>query len=144
MRLCNLALALSILSFTACATSFEQALASYGDKLTKCNNIAKTNNKPFPVNGWFDSLSTQDKKNVVLFISMDNRETCSQKERQNLLDIAQSATPEQLKHIKLLVKNGNQNEFIKSLDINEINKIQSIYSAPFDSLRVGDELGLFE
>ena len=39
---------------------------------------------------------------------MDNRESCSQKERQNLLDTAQSATPEQLEHIKILVKNGNQ------------------------------------
>ena len=144
MRLCNLALALSMLSFTACATSFEQALVSYGDKLTECNNIAKTNNKPFPVNDWFNSLSTQGKKNVVLFISMDNRETCSKEERLNLLDTAQSATPEQLEHIKFLVKNGNQKEFIKLLDINEIHKIQSTYSAPFDSLRVGDELGLFE
>lgn len=144
MRLCNLALALSIFSFTACASSFEQALVSYGDKLTECSNIAKTNSKPFPVNDWFNSLSTQDKKSVVLFISMDNRESCSQEEREHLLEAAQSATPEQLEHLKLLIQGGNQEKFIQLLDRKEINKIQSAYSAPFDSLRVGDELGLLE
>lgn len=144
MRRYKLLLTLFLLSTNVCASSFDEALIKYGVKLNQCSEIAKANNKAFPSSDWFESLMTQDKKNVILFISMDNRAACSNKERMELIESAKLIPEDQRNSVMILLKQSDYHQYIGSLDLDEIRKIQLLYSQPFDSLSVGQKLGLLD
>jgi len=80
-----------LITANANATAFEQALADYGDKLIECRAIAKNNTTEFPVTDWFSTQDKQNQKNVLLYLSLDNRTRCSAAEKAHLIKTAASA-----------------------------------------------------
>lgn len=135
-----------LISTVACADTFEQMYAAYADKLEECSAIARANQKPFPVNYWFNNLDDKDKGKVVLFIAMDNRENCSDTERENLKAVEDQLKPSQKKAFDGMKATERYDtlKFIEGMDIDKIRQMQSQFSEPFDSFRVGEELGLLD
>lgn len=137
------ALLLLAASGATAASEFLEAFNAYGDRIEECHQIAKDNKQKFPVNGWFDALPKQEKKNVILFISFDNDESCSGAERLKLRALADDAPMGQKGFVLKVTEKPDYFEYIDSLDIKEVRELQSKYQQPFDSLRVGDDLKLF-
>ncbi|MDC5813077.1 hypothetical protein OPW07_25505 [Vibrio europaeus] len=126
------------------ADAFQQAMIDYGSKLEECTTIAKTNTDEFPVTDWFSELDVQSKKNVVLYLSLDNSTRCSFKEKAVLIETAETAPEPAKEALRFLLKEKPYREYIKNLDKDELLRIQREYSKPFDSLKVGKSLDLFE
>lgn len=126
------------------ADAFQQALVNYGNKLDECRTIAKTNTDEFPVTDWFSKLDVQGKKNVVLYLSLDNSTRCSAQEKAQLIKAAETAPEPAKEPLRFLLEEKPYREYIKNLDKDELLRIQREYSKPFDSLKVGKSLDLFE
>jgi hypothetical protein len=126
------------------ADAFQQAMIDYGSKLEECTTIAKTNTDEFPVTDWFSELDVQSKKNVVLYLSLDNSTRCSFKEKAVLIEAAETASEPAKEALRFLLEEKPYREYIKNLDKDELLRIQREYSKPFDSLNVGKSLDLFE
>lgn len=143
MRLCSfVCLFFSFFAFSD--DNFNQAIIKAGQAIENCNLEAKNNLDPFPTNHWFNGLSIQERKLVVGFISLDNMNNCSYDEMERLRQVSKNfpdAIQQQMDGFSLF-ENGTFGELIKSLDIEKVRKIQSVYSKPFDTFRVMDELGL--
>ncbi|CAM3797807.1 hypothetical protein VA7868_04574 [Vibrio aerogenes CECT 7868] len=113
MRLCKVLFVCSVFSLTACASSsFEASLAAYGKRLDECSDIAKSNTKPFPVTPWFSQLNLQQKKNVVLFISLDNRNACSKAEKETLKKASASVSEEKRNALLALIQETDYQQYV--------------------------------
>lgn len=129
-------------STIGCAASFEDQFRAYANKIKECRVIEASNSQYFPVTPWFASLKPDEQKRVILYLSIDNRDRCSREERKALKALEHQLSSEQ----KLLFGNigatdePDHNKYIDGLDIKEIQKIQSAYPLPFNSLDVGKKL----
>ncbi|RTZ16868.1 hypothetical protein EJ063_08765 [Vibrio aquaticus] len=138
------ALLLLLLTGSATATTFEQALVDYGNKLEECHAIAKNNNDAFPTTKWFSGLDKQSQKNVLLYLSLDNRSRCSATEKVNLIKAAETAPMQAKKPLLSLLEEKPYDDYIKGLEQEEVVRLQRKFEEPFELLRVGDNLGLLE
>ncbi|MCG9727448.1 hypothetical protein [Vibrio brasiliensis] len=144
MRRCSSLLCALLISFGVHADAFQQALVDYGNKLEECSTMAKTNTADFPVTDWFAGLDVQSKKNVLLYLSLDNRSRCSSKEKAVLIEAAETAPEPAKEALRFLLEEKPYREYIENLDKDKLLRIQREYSKPFDSLKVGKSLDLFE
>ncbi len=133
-------------STLGCAASFEDQFKVYANKVKECRVIEASNSQYFPVTPWFASLQPDEQKRVILYLSIDNRDKCSRDERRSLKNLEHQLSPEQK---RLFDNTGvtaepDHKKYIDGLDINEIQKIQSAYSLPFNSLGVGKKLKLLK
>ncbi|MDC5819459.1 hypothetical protein OPW19_06410 [Vibrio europaeus] len=124
------------------ADAFQQAMVDYGSKLEECITIAKTNSSDFPITEWFSELDVQSKKNVVLYLSLDNSTRCSSKEKAVLIEAAETAPEPAKEALRFLLEEKPYQEYIKDFDQDEVIQIQRQFNKPFDSLKVGKSLGL--
>lgn len=137
-------LLLMLLTGSATSTTFEQALADYGNRLEECRAIAKNNNDAFPKTDWFSSLDKQSQKNVLLYLSLDNRSRCSAAEKVNLIKAAETAPEQAKKPLRVLLEEKPHDGYIKGLEQDEVFRLQRGFSKPFELFRVGDKLGLLD
>ena len=126
------------------ADAFQQAMIDYGSKLEECTTIAKTNTDKFPVTDWFSELDVQSKKNVVLYLSLDNSTRCSFKEKAVLIEAAETAPEPAKEALRFLLEEKPYREYITDLNKDEVLRIQLQFSKPFDLFKVGDSLDLLE
>ncbi|MDK9774831.1 hypothetical protein [Vibrio sp. B181a] len=140
----KLFLALSIFSVSGCAASFEERFEDYANKIEKCKVIELENSESFPMTPWFVSLNEEEQKRVVLYLSIDNRDNCSKTEREALKDSESKLSQEQRSLFDAMgvTDPPNHAQYIDGLDLKEIQKIQSLYEMPFDSIKLGESLGL--
>ncbi|WCP68502.1 hypothetical protein LYZ37_07180 [Vibrio tubiashii] len=144
MRLCSSLLCALLISTSVHADAFQQAMIDYGNKLEECRAIAKSNTTDFPVTDWFSALDVQSKKNVVLYLSLDNSARCSSKEKAILIKAAETAPEPAKEPLRFLLEEKPYQEYINNLDQEEVLLIQQKFTKPFDLFQVGDSLGLLE
>ncbi|MDC5824328.1 hypothetical protein OPW36_06280 [Vibrio europaeus] len=142
MRRCSSLLCALIISTGVQADAFQQAMIDYGNKLEECRAIAKSNTTDFPVTDWFSGLDVQSKKNVLLYLSLDNRARCSAQEKAHLIKTAETAPAPAKEPLRFLLEEKPYREYIEDLDKDEVLRIQREFAKPFDSLKIGDSLGL--
>lgn len=145
MRLCSLALL--FISFSSVSgSSFNQALVDAGEAIERCNLQLKQNDKPFPVNEWFKSLSQLDQRLVVGYISLKNSENCSRPEMEQLRAVSVELSPEQRELLdkSTIIEPLKFRGDLSHLDMTEIERLQKKYPQPFDAFHVLDELGLWD
>ena len=125
-------------------TLFENNYLAYANKIEECNLIAQSNVQDFPNTPWFESLDKHNKKMVILYLSIDNRDNCSKSERYALKASEYQLSPQQQKLFEDIgvTKDPEHIKYIKGLDYREVKKIQSIYGQPFDSIKIGEKLKL--
>lgn len=138
------ALLLVLLTGSATATTFEQALVDYGNKLEECRAIAKNNNDAFPTTKWFSGLDKQSQKNVLLYLSLDNRSRCSATEKVNLIKSAETAPMQAKKPLLSLLEEKPYDDYIKGLKQDEVFRLQQEFEKPFELFKVSDSLGFNE
>lgn len=140
----RLFLALSLFSVSGCAASFEERFKNYANKIEECKVVELENSQSFPMTSWFVSLNQEDQKRVVLYLSIDNRDNCSKTEREALRGSESQLSQDQkvLFDAMGVTANPNHAQYIDGLDLKEIEKIQSLYGLPFDSIKLGESLGL--
>ncbi|NOI82621.1 hypothetical protein F0237_18280 [Vibrio tubiashii] len=144
MRRCSSLLCALFISTGVHADAFQQAMIDYGNKLEECRAIAKSNTADFPVTDWFAALDVQSKKNVVIYLSLDNRARCSSKEKASLIKAAETAPEPAKEPLRFLLEEKPYREYIKDLDQDEVLRIQREFSKPFDSFKIGGRLDLLE
>ncbi len=142
----KLFISLFLFSTLGCAASFEKNFEAYAKKIEECNQIAQSNSLDFPITSWFESLESKDQKMVILYLSIDNRDNCSKAEREALKATEYQLSPQQQKLFDDIgaTTDPKHISYVKGLDLNEIDKIQSAYKLPFDSIKVGQRLGLLK
>ncbi|ANW22970.1 hypothetical protein BA953_01420 [Vibrio coralliilyticus] len=142
MRRCSSLLCALLISTGVNADAFQQAMIDYGNKLEECRAIAKSNTADFPITDWFAALDVQSKKNVVLYLSLDNSARCSSREKAHLIKAAETAPAPAKEPLRFLLEEKPYQEYIEDLNQNEIHRIQRQYPKPFDLFRIGESLGL--
>ena len=144
VRRCSSLLCALLISTSVHADAFQQAMIDYGNKLEECRAIAKSNTTNFPVTDWFSGLDVQSKKNVVLYLSLDNSARCSSLEKAHLIKAAEMAPEPAKEPLRFLLEEKPYQEYIKDLDHEEVLRIQQKFAKPFDLFQVGNSLGLLE
>ena len=142
VRRCSSLLCALLISTSVHADAFQQAMIDYGNKLEECRAIAKSNTTDFPVTDWFSGLDVQSKKNVLLYLSLDNSARCSSKEKAILIKAAETAPVPAKEPLRFLLEEKPYREYIKELDQDEVLRIQREFARPFDSIKVGKHLGI--
>ena len=144
VRRCSSLLCALLISTSVHAAAFQQAMIDYGNKLEECRAIAKSNTTNFPVTDWFSGLDVQSKKNVVLYLSLDNSARCSSLEKAHLIKAAEMAPEPAKEPLRFLLEEKPYQEYNKDLDHEEVLRIQQKFAKPFDLFQVGNSLGLLE
>ncbi|NUW67397.1 hypothetical protein [Vibrio coralliilyticus] len=142
MRRCSSLLCALLISTGVQADAFQQAMIDYGNKLEECRAIAKSNTTDFPVTDWFSGLDVQSKKNVVLYLSLDNSARCSSKEKAHLIKAAEMAPEPAKEPLRFLLEAKPYQEYVKELDKDEVLRIQREFAKPFDIFVIGEKLGI--
>ncbi len=131
-------------STLGCAASFEDQFKAYANKIKECRAIEASNSQDFPMTPWFTSLKPDEQKRVILYLSIDNRDKCSKNEQRKLKALEHQLSPEQKQLFDATGATAelDHQKYIDGLDKNEIQRIQSNYSQPFNSLEVGKKINL--
>lgn len=128
----------------AISIKLQEDISNYGAKLDECSALARSNDNPFPVTPWFSTLSREEKKGVILFLSFDNKENCSAEEKATLRATAELADGQVKEPLRFLLKDSNYKAYVGDLDMQKIRDIQMLYPEPFDSFKIGEMLGIIE
>ncbi|WP_234493726.1 hypothetical protein [Vibrio maritimus] len=138
--------------------ALSDAMQAYGNRVEYCLLQSRAASKRFPTTSWFSSLGNDDKKKVLLYLSLDNREKCSEQERLKVVEILDQypqitirseeypngMTLDEIRSSLNLVENVDYSSEISGLDILEVQKIQAQFQQPFDLIKVAKKLGLLD
>lgn len=130
---------MALLLLTACSNTdndlkpFKDQYIAYGDRLDECHEIAKSNDKAFPISKWYQALDNNQKINVLLYLSKVNSDKCSQVERDKLNILAESL-PIEARNQYLQFGAGEPLEvdhYLDGLDKAKVTELERYYPYPF-------------
>ncbi|MCE0494704.1 hypothetical protein [Vibrio salinus] len=75
---------------------------------------------------------------------MSNRDNCSKAQKQALIRASESVPEVEKKALETLIHSADYQHYIQNLETKEIEKIQRIFPQPFDSIKIGKEIGLIK
>ncbi len=132
---------------TGCSSNPDsvQALKAWDDKYEECF-ITNQTKRHFPDNPWFNSLSLEDKKIVIGYLYNYNSRSCISREVETLRGALQREGNDSLLHIfeaDLSPLESVSLDAIKHLDQQELRKLQSEYSQPFNLSEIIESLNLY-
>ncbi|MFN3015334.1 hypothetical protein ACK1CN_05275 [Vibrio coralliilyticus] len=123
------ALVVSLAVLAGCSAKQEPDRLSYliqwDKKWQECSEITKTSTAQFPTTPWFDSLSEEDKKHVLIYTYNLKEYECAENESQALKEVLSG---EDIKSIGNLLKGfvyfeKPDSEDVKHLDQDKIDEL---------------------
>ncbi|CCN34638.1 exported hypothetical protein [Vibrio nigripulchritudo SO65] len=139
----NKPLLLALISSSTMANqSLDKAIAIADSVVDFCSTLEQSNTPEFPKNEYFESLSIDDKRDVITFLWIENTENCQRPALNSVLsEVKKLPIPAQKPFINLYTPSSGF-MYIQDLDIEKIVKLRTQFNQPFNGRKTIESLGL--
>ena len=122
------------------SANLNDAITAAEERIQFCQKLEMENTSPFPVNDYFESLSKDNKIQVITYIWKLNAESCRKPAFDKVLNSMSALPLSEQKKYTVLYSFNKDHKKIKELDYKKIDSIREIYSQPFNGRSIIENL----